>query len=74
MQVKDLFNLEDYSDFCYEIIVDGLMVVCDLKERYIVYNEINKYFIDYYRNCKKSTLLIYGGLSTYINRKIGDLK
>lgn len=43
---------------------------CD--ERYIVYNQINKYFIDYYRNCKKSTLLIYGGLSTYINRKIGD--
>src|SRR5699024_9159037 len=26
---------------------------CD--ERYIVYNQINKYFIDYYRNCKKST-------------------
>lgn len=40
---------------------------CD--ERYIVYNEINKYFIDYYRNCKKSSLLIFGGLSTYINRK-----
>ena len=33
MQVKDLFNLEVYSDFYYEIIVDGLMVVCDLKER-----------------------------------------
>lgn len=33
MQVKDLFNLEDYSDFYYEIIVDGLMVVCDLRER-----------------------------------------
>ena len=37
---------------------------CD--ERYIVYNEINKYFIDYYKNCKKSTLLVLGGLSTYI--------
>ena len=33
MQVKDLFNLEDYSDFFYEIIVDGLMVVCDLRDR-----------------------------------------
>lgn len=33
MQVKDLFNLEGYSDFYYEIIVDGLMVVCDLRER-----------------------------------------
>lgn len=33
MQVKDLFNLEDYSDFYYEIIVNGSMVVCDLKER-----------------------------------------
>ena len=37
---------------------------CD--ERYIVYNEINKYFIDYYKNCKKSTLLVLGGLSLYI--------
>lgn len=33
MQVKDLFNSECYSDFYYEIIVDGLMVVCDLRER-----------------------------------------
>ena len=45
---------------------------CD--ERYIVYNEINKYFIDYYKNCKKSTLLVLGGLSLYINRKRGDSK
>lgn len=36
------------------------------EERYIVYNEINKYFIDYYKNCKKSTLLVLGGLSLYI--------
>ena len=33
MQVKDLFKLEDYSDFYYEIIVDGLSVVFDLRER-----------------------------------------
>ena len=33
MQVKELFNLEGYSDFYYEIIVDGLLVVCDLRER-----------------------------------------
>ena len=33
MQVKDLFKLEDYTDFYYEIIVDGLLVVCDLRER-----------------------------------------
>ena len=56
---KALFYMADYLN-------------CD--ERYIVYNQINKYFIDYYRNCKKSTLLIYGGLSAYINRKIGDSK
>ena len=33
MQVKDLFKLEEYSDFYYEIIIDGLLVVCDLRER-----------------------------------------
>lgn len=33
MQVKDLFELEDYSEFYYEIIIDGLLVVCDLRER-----------------------------------------
>lgn len=42
----------------------GYYLNCD--ERYKVYNEINKYFRDYYKNCKKDTLLIYGGLSTYI--------
>lgn len=35
MQVKDLFELEEYSDFYYEIIIDGLLVVCDLRERVI---------------------------------------
>lgn len=33
MQVKELFELECYSDFYYEIIVDGLLVVSDLRER-----------------------------------------
>ena len=33
MQVKDLFNLEGYEDFYYQITVNGLSVVVDLRER-----------------------------------------
>lgn len=33
MEVRDLFKLEGYEDFYYQIMVDGLMVVCDLRER-----------------------------------------
>ena len=32
MYVKDLFEFEDYSDFYYEIKVDGLSVVLDSRE------------------------------------------
>lgn len=53
--IHSLRNVLHYM-YCY--------LNCD--ERYIVYNEINKYFIDYYKNCKKSTLLVLGGLSLYI--------
>lgn len=43
MQVKELFKLEDYSDFYYEIIIDGLLVVCDLRER--VYSILSSTFL-----------------------------
>ena len=33
MQVKDLFKLEGYEDFYYQIMVNGLVVVVDLRER-----------------------------------------
>ena len=32
MQVKDLFKLEGYEDFYYQIMVNGLVVVVDLRE------------------------------------------
>lgn len=62
----------DYSVINPEIVIYSLrkalhyMCYLNCDERYIVYNEINKYFIDYYKNCKKSTLLVLGGLSLYI--------
>ena len=33
MQVKHLFKLEGYEDFYYQIMVNGLVVVVDLRER-----------------------------------------
>ena len=50
----------DYSSVIKpEIVIYSLrkalhyMCYLNCDERYIVYNEINKYFIDYYKNCKK---------------------
>lgn len=68
-------KIDYFSIIKPEIVIDSLQkslyymsYYLNSNERYIVYNEINKYFRDYYKNCKNFTLLIYGGLSTYIKR------
>ncbi len=62
MQVKKLFKLEYYSDFYYEIIVDGLKVVCDLRER--VYSILSETLL----TCKIDSFTVDFNDSTVIIR------